>query len=140
MEKLERRESNVAKGNFITSKREYKRASRVYLSCVYLMCGVCKITSVMPYLGLPILILFIQLHPKYLNIKVYTCVENSKYVQVVEMCQSVLENSRIRLSQHTQTRFGLLKNLGCPLLGASQLASQCTLGHQFSLLCNSSSP
>lgn len=53
MEKVEKRESNVAKRNFITSNREYKKALQVYLICMYLVYGVCKIISVMPYLVCP---------------------------------------------------------------------------------------
>ena len=49
---LERRKNNVAKKIFFffTRKRELKRALQVCLSCLSLVCGLCKMTSVTPYL------------------------------------------------------------------------------------------
>lgn len=38
-EKLEKRESVIAKENFITRKREYKRALKICLNCLCLVCG-----------------------------------------------------------------------------------------------------
>ena len=97
--KLEWRESNVVKENFITrKKKKYKRALEIYLSCLCLVwCALCKITSVMHYLlgGLPKSKAF---HATWATCA--TCLKaSSKFYRnlAIQKCKNYLDNYKCRV-------------------------------------------
>lgn len=124
VEKLERRDSNVANEIFLTQTREYKRVLHVCLSCLCLVCGVCKMGSVMHQLQERLVhsSAFHATCASCLNIQIFY-----KYRQVQKTLdmykyQSALENSKNRAKLAH-----LGSNLGSLTWRLGQVVGQCTL-------------